>query len=50
MNVQIKSSDAGRAAAFSRIDALLPQLEEIYVDLHQDPELSVQEVRTASKD
>jgi hippurate hydrolase len=30
------------------IDALLPELEAIYKDLHQHPELSMQEVRTAS--
>jgi hippurate hydrolase len=29
------------------IDALLPELEAIYKDLHQHPELSMQEVRTA---
>jgi len=32
----------------SAIDALLPELETIYKDLHQHPELSMQEVRTAS--
>ena len=31
----------------SVIDALLPELEGIYKDLHQYPELSMQEVRTA---
>ncbi|CAN0620800.1 N(alpha)-acyl-glutamine aminoacylase [Burkholderia multivorans] len=30
------------------IDALLPELEAIYKDLHRHPELSMQEVRTAS--
>jgi hippurate hydrolase len=29
------------------IDALLPELEEIYKDIHQNPELSMQEFRTA---
>ncbi|KDP84440.1 M20 family metallopeptidase [Cupriavidus basilensis] len=32
----------------SAIDALLPELDAIYKDLHQHPELSMQEVRTAS--
>ena len=32
----------------SAIDLLLPELEAIYKDLHQHPELSMQEVRTAS--
>ncbi|KXU96913.1 amidohydrolase [Caballeronia megalochromosomata] len=31
----------------SSIDSLLPELEAIYKDLHQHPELSMQEVRTA---
>jgi hippurate hydrolase len=31
----------------SFIDALLPELEEIYKDIHQNPELSMQEFRTA---
>ncbi|WP_454829927.1 M20 family metallopeptidase [Paraburkholderia xenovorans] len=31
----------------ARVDALLPELEAIYKDLHQNPELSMQEVRTA---
>jgi hippurate hydrolase len=29
------------------IDKLLPELEEIYKDIHQNPELSMQEIRTA---
>ena len=29
------------------VDQLLPQLEEIYKDIHQNPELSMQEFRTA---
>ncbi len=35
------------AHAYSLIDALLPELERIYLDLHAHPELSLQEVRTA---
>lgn len=31
----------------SAIDQLLPELEEIYKDLHQNPELSMEEFRTA---
>ena len=31
----------------SAIDSLLPELEAIYKDLHQHPELSMHEVRTA---
>ncbi|WP_341909805.1 amidohydrolase [Ferrovibrio terrae] len=36
-----------RAAIFGKIDAMLPELEKIYLDLHRHPELSMQEVRTA---
>ncbi|MCW0236197.1 MAG: amidohydrolase [Ferrovibrio sp.] len=36
-----------KAAIFSKIDAMLPELEKIYLDLHRHPELSMQEVRTA---
>ena len=31
----------------SFIDKLLPELEEIYKDIHRNPELSMQEFRTA---
>jgi hippurate hydrolase len=31
------------------IDKLLPELEGIYKDIHQNPELSMQEIRTAKK-
>ena len=37
-----------KAAIFSKIDAMLPELEKIYLDLHRHPELSMQEVRTAA--
>lgn len=49
MNLQVASAKAtaGRAAVFAKIDALLPDLERIYIDLHQHPELSMQEVRTS---
>ena len=35
------------AALASRITTLLPELEAVYKDLHQHPELSMREVRTA---
>jgi amidohydrolase len=34
-------------ASTARVDDLLPELEAVYKDLHQNPELSMQEVRTA---
>jgi hippurate hydrolase len=36
-----------KAAIFHRIEAMMPELEKIYLDLHRHPELSMQEVRTA---
>ncbi|PJI42053.1 M20 family metallopeptidase [Ferrovibrio sp.] len=36
-----------QATIFKKIDALMPELEQIYLDLHRNPELSMQEVRTA---
>ncbi|MBN9351353.1 MAG: amidohydrolase [Chitinophagaceae bacterium] len=41
---QIKSLNA---KLNNSIDALLPELETIYKDIHQNPELSMQEVRTS---
>ncbi|MDR3564544.1 MAG: amidohydrolase, partial [Negativicutes bacterium] len=35
------------AALDVQIDTLLPELEGIYKDLHRNPELSMQEFRTA---
>ncbi|HKR46749.1 MAG TPA: M20 family metallopeptidase [Paraburkholderia sp.] len=35
-------------AVATAIDSLLPELESIYMDLHEHPELSMQEFRTAS--
>ncbi|WP_447950839.1 M20 family metallopeptidase [Chryseobacterium koreense] len=44
--------DTNQIKSFNRnaetyIDAMLPELETIYKDIHQNPELSMQEVRTA---
>jgi amidohydrolase len=36
-----------QAASFAGLDALLPDLEELYKDIHAHPELSMQETRTA---
>ena len=42
---QLHSSDG---ASFAGLDALLPDLENLYKDIHAHPELSMQETRTAS--
>jgi len=36
-------------AALARLDALYPDLQKLYVDLHQNPELSFHEEKTAAK-
>ena len=37
------------AAVAGQINGMYPQLETIYKDLHQHPEIAFQEVRTAAK-
>jgi amidohydrolase len=37
------------SAALAPLDALYPDLQKLYVDLHQNPELSYQEQKTAAK-
>src|SRR5580692_4085554 len=32
-----------------QIDAIYPQIESLYIDLHENPELSLHEVKTAEK-
>src|SRR6478752_2288656 len=38
---------SSEALAFRDLDALLPDLEELYKDIHAHPELSMHETRTA---
>jgi len=38
---------SSQAASFAGLDALLPDLEELYKDIHAHPELSMHETRTA---
>jgi len=38
---------SSEASGFPDLDALLPDLEELYKDIHAHPELSMQETRTA---
>ena len=44
-STQMHSSDG---ASFAGLDALLPDLENLYKDIHAHPELSMQETRTSS--
>jgi amidohydrolase len=39
----------GTPAALSGLDGLYPELDALYLDLHQNPELSGQEAKTAAK-
>jgi hippurate hydrolase len=39
---------SSQTASFAGLDALLPDLEALYKDIHAHPELSMQETRTAS--
>jgi amidohydrolase len=40
---------ASPAELKAQVDKVLPQMRELYVDLHQSPELSLQETNTAAK-
>jgi hippurate hydrolase len=42
-------SAAARAAAPSQVDAIYPDIEKLYIDLHQHPELGFHEQRTAAE-
>lgn len=39
---------AGDGAAAARVDAIYPEIEKLYMDLHRNPELAFQERRTAA--
>jgi amidohydrolase len=55
VSAAILASAVGRAAdpvpspVLSRLDAIYPDLEKLYLDLHQTPELSFHEEKTAAK-
>ncbi len=46
---QLHAADAWRAPSESQIDAIYPQMESLYLDLHRNPELSLHEEKTAAK-
>ena len=41
--------DLATPSALAPLDALYPELEKLYIDLHQTPELSLHEVKTAAR-
>ncbi len=43
------AADAWRAPSAQQIDAIYPQMRALYEDLHQNPELSLHEEKTAAK-
>src|SRR5262245_45829775 len=45
----VRGADAASVATLTGADALYPELEKLYLDLHQNPELSFQEVKTSAK-
>jgi amidohydrolase len=44
-----KSETAWTTPTTAEVDAVYPDIEALYIDLHQNPELAFQEVQTASK-
>ncbi|HME91125.1 MAG TPA: amidohydrolase, partial [Myxococcaceae bacterium] len=47
--VLLVAAATGTPAAVSGLDALYPQLDALYLELHQSPELSGKETKTAAK-
>jgi len=45
--MQLKQIKSFNDKMNSLIDELIPELEEIYKDIHRNPELSMEEFRTA---
>src|SRR5262249_48347413 len=45
----VAASDTDAGAALAPLDALYPQLDKLYIDLHQNPELSQHEEKTSAK-
>src|SRR5215471_4690083 len=43
------AADAWRAPSTQQIDAVYPQMAELYKDIHRNPELSSHEEKTAAK-
>ena len=43
------AADSSSTPALSPLEALYPDLEKLYIDLHQTPELSLHEEKTAAK-
>src|SRR6201982_3161709 len=43
----LSAADAWRAPSSQQIDAVYPQMRELYEELHRNPELSLQEEKTA---
>ncbi len=45
----LAASSGPTPAAVSGLDSIYPQLDALYLDLHQNPELSGRETKTAAK-
>jgi hippurate hydrolase len=49
LSLPMFAADAWRSPSTSQIDAIYPQMESLYIDLHRNPELSLHEEKTAAK-
>jgi amidohydrolase len=47
--IPLWAADAWRAPSKEQVDAIYPQMESLYEDLHRSPELSLHEEKTAEK-
>src|SRR5664279_1666632 len=43
------SQSSGGASLSAEVNSVYPQVQKLYIDLHENPELSLHEVNTASK-
>lgn len=49
LGASVFAADAWRAPSKAQIDAIYPQMQSLYMDLHRNPELSLHEGKTAAK-
>jgi hippurate hydrolase len=47
-NASAQTPRAGDSVGAAQVDAIYPEIEELYIDLHRNPELAFHEQRTAA--
>ncbi|MEP6731097.1 MAG: amidohydrolase, partial [bacterium] len=47
-NASAQTSRAGDAVGAAQVEAIYPDIEKLYIDLHRNPELAFHEQRTAA--